>query len=500
MKIKNSKVTEFGDFQTPLRLAEQVAKLVFERYSYVKSIVEPTCGLGNFIRASVKANENLESAYGWEINPEYVKSAKDILYNTKRVRINIDQKDFFLTDWSLLPEDLSDFVLFIGNPPWVTNSESGRISSKNLPQKTNFQSHSGLEAVTGKSNFDISEWMLIKIAEYISGKKAAMSFLVKTSVARKVFYHISKNRLFIKNAGVYNIDAKKHFDVNADACLFCAEGSATCPREYACSIYNSLSDQHPIKTMGYTDGKLIADINTHNLFKDIDSKSEILWRSGIKHDCSKVMELKLKGDKLVNGFQEEADIPGDYLYPMYKSSHIANDRLAEPVKYMLVTQKKIGIETDSIKILSPKTWAYLQSHKEKLDSRKSSVYKNAPKFSVFGVGEYSFQPWKVVISGLYKNIKFKLVGPFQGKPVVLDDTCYMTGFESEKKAEFVYKLLSSEVAGDFIDSVVFKDSKRPVTAALLNRISLKYLAYHLRLSEKYNFFFENGKQKQLNLF
>ncbi|MDM8523349.1 class I SAM-dependent methyltransferase [Desulfococcaceae bacterium HSG8] len=493
------KITEFGDFQTPLKLAEQVSQLVFKSYPYVKSIVEPTCGTGNFIRASIKAKGNLESAYGWEINPEYIKILKDISYNNKKLKINITQKNFFLIDWSLLPKDLKESVLFIGNPPWVTNSELGRIGSKNLPQKTNFQSHAGLEAITGKSNFDISEWMLIKIAEYISGKKAAMSFLVKTSVARKVFLHICKNRLSIKNLNIYNIEAKKHFDVNVDACLFCAEGSSEHSKEYVCPIYDSLSTRYPIKTMGYANGKLVADINIYNMLKDIDSKSEIPWRSGIKHDCSKVMEFKLKGDKLLNGFQEEADIPEDYLYPMYKSSHIANDKLKEPVKYMLVTQRKIGVETDSIRILSPKTWAYLQSHKKKLASRKSSIYKNAPRFSVFGVGDYSFQPWKIVISGMYKNIKFKLIGPFKEKPVVLDDTCYMMSFESEEKAEFVYKLLSSKIAGDFIDSIVFKDSKRPVTVALLNRINLKRLAYHLELTEEYNFFFENDKQKQLIL-
>ncbi len=497
---KNLKMTAFGDFQTPLKLAEQVTQLVFERYSYVKSIVEPTCGQGNFIKAVVRANQNLESVYGWEINPDYVRSAKDISCDNRELRIDINQKDFFLTDWTSLPEDVGNFVLFIGNPPWVTNSELGRIGSKNLPRKTNFQSHAGLEAITGKSNFDISEWMLIKIAEYISEKKAAMSFLVKTSVARKVFLHICKKRLSINNMSIHHIDAKKHFDVSVDACLFCAEGDLTSLKEQTCAIYDSLSGRHPIKIMGYANGKLFADIHTYDLLRDIDSKSEIPWRSGIKHDCSKVMEFRLEGDKLINGFQKEADIPEDYLYPMYKSSHIANDRFRHPVKYMLVTQRKIGVETDSIRLLSPKTWAYLQSHKEKLDSRKSSIYKNAPEFSVFGVGDYSFQPWKVAISGLYKNIRFKLIGPFQDKPVVLDDTCYMMSFASEKQAEFAYKLLSSKIAGDFIESIVFKDSKRPITVALLNRISLRYLADHLGLTEKYDSLFGKDKQRQLDLF
>jgi len=46
-------------------------------------------------------------------------------------------------------------TLVIGNPPWVTNSELGSINSKNLPKKSNFKKNSGLEAMTGKGNFEI---------------------------------------------------------------------------------------------------------------------------------------------------------------------------------------------------------------------------------------------------------------------------------------------------------------------------------------------------------
>ena len=37
------------------------------------------------------------------------------------------------------------------------------LASPNLPSKSNFQNRKGLDAVTGKANFDISEWMLIQL-------------------------------------------------------------------------------------------------------------------------------------------------------------------------------------------------------------------------------------------------------------------------------------------------------------------------------------------------
>ena len=46
--------------------------------------------------------------------------------------------------------------LVLGNPPWVTNAELGLLKNSNLPIKSNFQGHKGLEALTGKANFDIS--------------------------------------------------------------------------------------------------------------------------------------------------------------------------------------------------------------------------------------------------------------------------------------------------------------------------------------------------------
>ena len=59
-----------------------------------------------------------------------------------------------------------------------------------------------------------------------------------------------------------------------------------------------------------------------------------------------------------------------------------------------------------------------------LDGRGSSIYRSCPPFSIFGIGEYSFAPWKVAISGFYKRLSFVAVAPLDGKPAMLDDTCY----------------------------------------------------------------------------
>ena len=496
---KTKEKIEFGDFQTPLALASEVVSIL--EIDKFDTIIEPTCGLGKFLCVCETMRKTHINIIGWEINPAYVKIANTELQNiTSRGDAFVKQQDFFEIDWNDVKKQLQKPILFIGNPPWVTNSELGKLLSKNLPKKYNFKGLNGLDAMTGKSNFDISEWMLIKIAEFISKNNSAMAFLIKTSVARKIFTYICKNNLSVGNFFIKEIDAKKHFNVNVDACLFFAQGVIDNKNNKICKIFSSLHSEKPYKEMGLSNDKIISDINSYKALMDIDSKCEFKWRSGVKHDCSKVMEFIKKGNAFENGFNKTYFLPNDFIYPMYKSSNISKNILPPPTKYMMITQKRIGEETKFIKTLSPLTWEYLETYAEKLDIRKSSIYKNSPRFSMFGVGDYTFKPWKIAISGLYKNIKFSLIGPYNGMPVVLDDTCYMLGFNKKNQAIFVHEILTSDIAKKFIDSLVFKDSKRPITVALLNRINIESIAKKLRLHDEYKNLFTGNKPKQLSLF
>ncbi len=74
---------------------------------------------------------------------------------------------------------------------------------------------------------------------------------------------------------------------------------------------------------------------------------------------------------------------------------------------MLITQHTTGADTSRIAQKAPHTWDYLQSYAHLLDRRASSIYRNRPRFSIFGVGPYSFAPWKVATFGFYKQLAFR---------------------------------------------------------------------------------------------
>lgn len=489
---------EYGDFQTPESLSIRVVKLVDNLIEVPEIVIEPTVGLGSFLKASAEQWGKSSDYLGYEINKSYVEIASE---NLKPYGVQIFHRDFFNEDWgNHLSHPSKRRILVIGNPPWVTNSNLGLLGSKNLPEKSNFQGLRGFDARTGKSNFDIAEWMLIRLIEALPSE-GSIAMLCKTMTARKVlkyFWKINEGR---NNTMLFNINAKAEFNVAVDACLFFTTGKRSNDR--IATVYSDLDTSSSSTKFGFIDGDLVSDIDEYQLHKKLDGgSSNYVWRSGIKHDASKVMEFTLEGKKLINGFGETVDIEEDYVFPLLKSSDLGNGRIVIR-RAVLVTQNHTGDDTEEIKHKAGKTWQYLMSYKDLLDGRKSSIYNDRPKFSVFGIGPYSFSPWKIAISGLYKNISFVVVPPSNGKPVMVDDTCYSIPCQSQDEADLLFSLLSSNASLSFLSSLIFTDSKRPITIDILRRISMVRLAQELgKLNELEKFTtkdLKKGSESQLLL-
>jgi len=476
---RNSRKIEFGDFQTPIALSERVCDFLFAQGTRPASILEPTCGKGNFLLSALDRFVSATKVIGVDINPVYIAQVEnELARRTDSDKATVFQGDFFLMDWEKVLGELPEPILIIGNPPWVTNSELASLGSQNLPEKANFRNLPGLDAITGKSNFDISEWMLLRILEWTDGRDATIAMLCKTAVARKVLVHAWRRGTRLGRSHIYLIDAQKDFGAAVTACLLVCDTTYE-ERNQICTVYSDISEGVYETTFAFRDNRLIARIEYYERWKHLAGEEYYRWRSGIKHDCAKVMELKKEKHGYRNKLGELYDLEDTYIYPMLKSSDIARAETPQPSRWMLVTQRTVGESTIPIRYEAPKTWAYLNDHGELFAKRKSSVYKNRPRFSVFGVGEYSFAPWKVAISGLYKQLRFAVVGPHAGKPVVFDDTCYSIPCQSEKEAQCLAGLLNSEVAKQFFESFIFWDAKRPITVDILKRLDLVALAREL---------------------
>jgi hypothetical protein len=208
------------------------------------------------------------------------------------------------------------------------------------------------------------------------------------------------------------------------------------------------------------------------------------------------MELKLDRGLIRNGFGEAVDLEAEYLFPMLKTSEVAAGKTRARARRMIVPQRRIGDSTVEIAERAPKTWAYLQSHRALLAKRASSIYRNKPDFSIFGVGDYTFAPWKVAISGMYKHLRFVMVGSSDGRPIVFDDTTNFMPCQTQAAASLLLAMLETEPAKTFYRAFIFWDAKRPITIELLNRLNLRTLASTLGLSEEFELHFGTPEQKQ----
>jgi len=458
----------FGDFQTPDALAAEVCEILVRRgfLSAPDSIVEPTCGVGGVLHAATTQFPGVAS-FGFELNESHARLAA-----ARVPAASVTRADFFAVTWSEVFETLPQPILVIGNPPWVTSAELSTLGSSNLPQKS-ARGRPGLDAVTGKSNFDISEWMLRELAEQLDGRRGALAMLCKTTVARKVLEASWRSEHRVARAALFAIDAQAHFDASVDACFLVMSfdpGQAT----QTCEVFPSLGSESPDRSLGLLDDALVADVELFRQDPDLAGPSGQTWRSGIKHDCARVMELRsVAGGSMVNGLGEEVDVEKEHVFPMLKSSDLAHGR--SPTRYMLVPQQRLGEPTEVLREHSPRTWDYLERHGDALDGRKSRIYRDQPRFSVFGIGEYTFAPWKVAISGFYKSLEFRAVGPVDGKTTVFDDTCYFVPCDSESEALRLAAALNGRRAQGFFRARVFWDSKRPVTSALLRTLNLERL-------------------------
>ena len=468
---------EFGDWQTDMRLALAVCRLLKSKGVNPQVIVEPTCGKGHFILAALQVFDGVEDVYGVEIYKPYLDEFKiQVLQSCmddsilSRPKIHLYNQSIFDFDLSSIKQRIGGReVLVLGNPPWAMNSKLSGMSSGNLPQKNNFKKMAGVDAITGKSNFDLAEYICRQMFDLLEGENAHLALLLKNSVIKNIVYAQQYNSWHMSKICQYNIDAKKEFDVSVAASLmFCSFGNDIVRR----CIVKDFYTQKYVQIFGWVNNNFVADISAYQESVSIDGQSQLVWRSGIKHDCVKVMELSFNGYEYRNGFGEVVDIEPDLIYPLLKSADIKKGVITSTRKFVIVTQRATSDDTDWIKYKYPKTYQYLLSYADFLDGRGSRIYRGRARFCMFGIGEYSFKPYKVVVSGLYKKHCFSLVCPISGKSVMLDDTCYMLGFDSFADAEMAQKILNSSPVQLFINSLLFVDAKRVINKELLMRIDL----------------------------
>lgn len=474
---------EFGDYQTPPDFATKICRYLKEERNITPSIViEPTCGTGNFIISSLIFDA--DKYYGIEINPDYCAECTSTIQDS---RVHIINANIFGFDLNAMRTDGD--VLVIGNPPWVNNSTLSSLNSNNLPEKKNFKGVKGLDALTGESNFDICEYIILQLIHTFKDTDATIAMLCKTSVARNIFKELKRRAIPFSYCDIITFDASAVFGISASACLLLIKLSSIDIFPLTCNLYSLDNPRTVCSTIGFRNEQFYSDLSFST--DDFDGICCFEWRQGVKHDCSKVMELSSDGNILKNGQGQTVDIENDIIFPLIKSSMFKSPIITAFTKYVIVTQKRVREETSHIQRDFPKAWTYLNNNIAYFSSRKSLIYRDSPAFSMFGIGDYSYSKYKVGVSGFYKLPLFSVLSSPDGKPVMTDDTSYFICFDTYDMAYVAMLILNSERVQNFLKSIAFIDAKRPYTKKVLRRLDFskicKALSYNDLKRTEYEF-------------
>ena len=471
--LKTYSVKETGDFQTPPELAARVVNRLSRLGIRWARFLEPNCGDGNFFKGLTDTFGDTVEIRGVELQPHHVARAREAISNAGARNAVVYTADLFRLD---LRKDITwsggGPLLVIGNPPWVTNSALGALNSTNVPVKNNARGLRGLDAVTGKSNFDTAEYVWQKLLGDLAPEKPSIALLCKLAVARKTLEYARAGNVPLKNAFIARIDGRKWFGIAADACLLYVEvGTPAALNEVP--VFDDLDATRAGAGWGFVRDRLVADVKGYSDAAVIDGVCPLTWRQGLKHDAAAVMELTLgPNGVLTNGFGEEVNIERDFVFPLLKGTPLFKGETTHLHRFVIVPQRRLGEDTAALTFQAPLLWKYLSRYRAVLAHRKSSIYKTQPPFAVFGVGDYTFTNYKVAISGLHRDPRFMALRPHENRPILLDDTCYFVACRSAPQAALIAALLSDELTTRFIKALAFPDNKRLVTKSLLQRIDL----------------------------
>lgn len=448
-----------GDFQTPADFAQQCVQAVGAPVGGWSRVLEPTCGNGSFLATASAITADSAELIGIELQERRAAEARQRLSTAafaERATWRIISDDFLRMPMSDIQWRTEGPLLVVGNPPWITLADLPRSGSRvkfpvTLPGR-------GADAATGAANSDLAECVWQRLLFEMNEPDMEIALLSKTSVAHRVLALLSRYRLPATNIRLWPIDARAVFGAEVDACLLAVRlGSDT--RATACTTHRSL-DAEPSSTIPLEQAHAAEGV-----------RSPIEWRQGIKHDLVKVMQLGTDQDGVLrNGYGDVVDVEPCCLSPMLKAADVHAGR--PPAKTMVVTQRHTGDDTKHLQEHSPRLWAYLQRHRALFDARRSRIYRNRPPFSLFGVGPYTFTNWKIAVSGMHEHPRFRAVGPYEDRPVVFDDTCYLTACDDEIEAALIEAVMTSSPIRQQLDAQIDAWRKRPITKRVLSRLDL----------------------------
>jgi hypothetical protein len=165
-----------------------------------------------------------------------------------------------------------------------------------------------------------------------------------------------------------------------------------------------------------------------------------------------------------------------WVYPFLQPRHLRAWGL-HGYAYFILPQHKAG-ENNAAALVEhfPLTYAYLKRFEQNFHIRRSKIFAQAPFYGLFGLGEYTFAPFKVCWVGLGFQPQFavaeKIDDPALGqKPIIPDGTIYFIPCTEQDEAHYICALLNSTLVRTFLSARSGK-SKRGLSKRVVDQLAV----------------------------
>lgn len=428
-----------GRIFTPLSWAEWLLEQTgaFDTWWHGGTICDPTFGDGSLLRAFFSLSEKkrlspppeaVSRLFGVEIEPADKFRVQRMLREKHGVEIPLEN---LITADVLAQEVSAKYDILVGNPPWMNFSKlspelrerwSQRYIDLGLVQ-------SKKDVLLGSSRADLATAVLKKVLDTNLAPDGHAMFFIPLSI----FYNSGANDRFRPFPGSdHSFSVSRLWDLG-DEPIF--EGVAT--RYGAVQFKKGSPQQFPVPTRVRNLGRWVETFSSpsdgqsgfwqrHDQsaspppMQGIAVEKERRPRQGVNTcGANRVLIFNVSEEGLQDYYGAAVELEPDLLFPLMDVSlfpDASRRRTPKSRMVLLPYERRTGRPLTEIELQNyPRTWKYLQNHRESLENRKGTMIQGSIKrgywWSLLGVGPYSFAPWKVA---------WEALGRSEFRPVVLN--------------------------------------------------------------------------------
>ena len=490
-----------GEYYTPDWLAERLLAHTIAEPDLgdpSKRLLDPACGSGTFLVLQIRHIRQrvasgriprrealpliLRNVVGFDVHPLAVRTARanylcalgDLLPpNRNPIDIPVYQADSIVDGPALPP-----FDSIIGNPPWVNWQnlpEPYRRATMPLWERYGLfpKRRAAIETILGAAKYDLSMLMIYAAADRYLNAHGRLGFIVSQSLFKAAAAGQGFRRFRLPDGTPLAVRQVEDFvklkpfpsAANRTATLvlekgretqypveYCVHGAGRESRWHAQPIAGDLCSPWiaaPSRTLavltqflGPSDYRAREGANT-------GGANAVFWLEVIAQSATRAAVRNVTEGARKQVPAVRATIESELLYPLLRGKNVA--RWSAVPQHSILLPHRPGMKLRAIPELElrsqyPRASSYLNRFATLLRQRpayKRYFHRNAPFYSLFNIGDYTFAPWKVVWREQALPFTAAVVGLTGHKMVIPDHKLMTVAVDSEPEAHYLCGALNS---------------------------------------------------------